>query len=207
MKLNSELRREASDALTGQWGIAAVTSLVLFLLMEGINWGGSRFFPLRIIWLLLLPAFYGYAIVFLDLLREKEVRFQTLFDGFRDYGRIWGTMLLVSLYKFLWLLLLIVPGIIKSYSYSMTFFLLKDEPELKYNAAIEKSMKMMSGYKMKLFLLDLSFIGWAILCILTLGLGFLFLSPYVATAHAAFYEELKEIQTQEVLNVDEKATE
>lgn len=89
----------------------------------------------------------------------------------------------------------------------MTLFILKDEPELKYNAAIEKSMKMMSGYKMKLFLLDLSFIGWAILCILTLGLGFLFLSPYVTTAHAAFYEELKKTQAQEVLNIDEKTPE
>ncbi|MCI1648151.1 MAG: DUF975 family protein [Bacteroides sp.] len=208
MKLNSDLRREASDALIGQWGIAAVTSLVLFLLMEGANLSGNLFAPLRIILLLLLlPVYYGYAIVFLDLLREKEVRFQTLFDGFIDYGRILGTMLLAGLYKFLWLLLLIVPGIIKGYSYSMTLFILKDEPELKYNAAIEKSMKMMSGYKMKLFLLDLSFIGWAILCILTLGLGFLFLSPYISTAHAAFYEELKEIQAQEVLNVDEEATE
>ena len=58
-------------------------------------------------------------------------------------------------------------------------------------AAREKSMAMMSGHKMKMFLLDLSFIGWAILCCFTLGIGFLFLAPYVEASHAAFYEDLK----------------
>ena len=82
-------------------------------------------------------------------------------------------------------------GIIKSYSYAMTSFILKDEPEMKNNAAIEKSMAMMEGNKMKLFMLDLSFIGWAILCIFTLGIGLLFLQPYVAISRAAFYEDLK----------------
>ena len=70
-------------------------------------------------------------------------------------------------YTAFWSLLLVIPGIIKSYSYAMTDFILKDEPEMKNNAAIEKSMAMMEGNKMKLFMLDLSFIGWAILCIFT----------------------------------------
>lgn len=114
-----------------------------------------------------------------------------LFDGFKDFGRVWGTLILVAIYTILWTCLLIIPGIVKSYSYALTPFILKDEPELKYNAAIEKSMRMMDGYKMKLFLLDLSFIGWMILSILTLGIGLLFLQPYMNTARAAFYEDLK----------------
>ena len=85
-----------------------------------------------------------------------------LFDGFNDFGRIVGTKLLQAIYTFLWTLLLVIPGIIKNYSYAMTDFILKDQPELANNAAIEKSMAMMDGNKMKLFLLDLSFIGWAI---------------------------------------------
>ncbi|MGN1264053.1 MAG: DUF975 family protein, partial [Prevotella sp.] len=60
-----------------------------------------------------------------------------------------------------------------------------------YDAAIEESMKLMSGHKMKLFLLDLSFIGWFILCCLTLGIGFIFLIPYMECAHARFYEDLR----------------
>jgi Predicted integral membrane protein len=127
----------------------------------------------------------------LDVIRGIKLDFARLFDGFKDYGRILGTMLLTTVYTFLWTLLLVIPGIMKSYSYAMTLFILKDYPELQYDAAIEKSMAMMSGHKMKMFLLDLSFIGWAILCCFTLGIGFLFLAPYVEASHAAFYEDLK----------------
>lgn len=91
----------------------------------------------------------------------------------------------------MWTLLLVVPGIIKFYSYAMTDFLLKDDSTLCNNAAIEKSMVMMEGKKMKLFLLDLSFIGWAILCTFTLGIGYFFLQPYMQVSRAAFYEDLK----------------
>lgn len=107
------------------------------------------------------------------MIRGIKLDFARLFDGFKDYGRILGTMLLTTVYTFLWTLLLVIPGIMKSYSYAMTLFILKDYPELQYDAAIEKSMAMMSGRKMKMFLLDLSFIGWAILCCFTLGDRFL----------------------------------
>lgn len=73
----------------------------------------------------------------------------------------------------------------------MTVYVLKDEPELKYNAAIEKSMAMMRGHKFDLFYLQLTFIGWALLCILTLGIGFLWLGPYMASSSAHFYQEVK----------------
>lgn len=134
---------------------------------------------------------YGYSIVMLSVMRGGEMNIGGLFDGFNDFGRIVGTKLLQAIYTFLWTLLLVIPGIIKNYSYAMTDFILKDQPELANNAAIEKSMAMMDGNKMKLFLLDLSFIGWAILCLFTFGIGFLFLQPYVQSAHAAFYEDLK----------------
>ena len=73
----------------------------------------------------------------------------------------------------------------------MTPYILRDEPDLSYNAAIEKSMAMMEGHKMKYFLLGLSFIGWGLLCCLTLGIGFFFLLPYIYVAYAAFYEDVK----------------
>lgn len=81
--------------------------------------------------------------------------------------------------------------IIKSLSYFLSSYLLKDNPELKNNAAIELSMQMMKGYKMKLLLLNLSFIGWTFLCILTLGVGLLWLIPYIDASCARFYEEVK----------------
>ena len=177
LKLNSELRAQAREALRGKWPMAAVAALIYSAIAGGLSAipviGGlcSLFVG--------LPVAYGFTIVMLGVCRGKDIDFGVLFEGFQDYGRIFVTMLLV------------IPGIIKSYSYAMTSFILKDEPEMKNNAAIEKSMAMMEGNKMKLFMLDLSFIGWAILCIFTLGIGLLFLQPYVAISRAAFYEDLK----------------
>ena len=186
LKQNSELRAEARVALTDKWVMGAVTTLVF-----GVVSGAASYIPVVGSILVALPMMYGYAIVMLSVMRGGEMNIGGLFDGFNDFGRIVGTKLLQAIYTFLWTLLLVIPGIIKNYSYAMTDFILKDQPELANNAAIEKSMAMMDGNKMKLFLLDLSFIGWAILCLFTFGIGFLFLQPYVQSAHAAFYEDLK----------------
>lgn len=190
LKLNSELRAVSRTTLSGNWMMAALATLVYLLIAGGVSSIPVAGSVLAII--VAYPLAYGFAILFLDLFREgKPIDIGKLFDGFKDFGRVWGTLILVAVYTILWTCLLIIPGIVKSYSYALTPFILKDEPELRYNAAIEKSMRMMNGYKMKLFLLDLSFIGWMILSILTLGIGLLFLQPYMNTARAAFYEDLK----------------
>lgn len=190
LKLNSELRAISRTTLSGNWMMAALATLVYLLIA-----GGGSSIPVAgsvLAIIITYPLAYGFAILFLDLFREgKPIDIGKLFDGFKDFGRVWVTLILVAIYTILWTCLLIIPGIVKSYSYALTPFILKDEPELKYNAAIEKSMRMMDGYKMKLFLLDLSFIGWMILSVLTLGIGLLFLQPYMNTARAAFYEDLK----------------
>lgn len=190
LKLNSELRAVSRTTLSGNWMMAALATLVYLLIAGGVSSIPVAGSVLAII--ITYPLAYGFAILFLDLFREGEpIDIGKLFDGFKDFGRVWVTLILVAIYTILWTCLLIIPGIVKSYSYALTPFILKDEPELKYNAAIEKSMRMMDGYKMKLFLLDLSFIGWMILSVLTLGIGLLFLQPYMNTARAAFYEDLK----------------
>ena len=190
LKLNSELRAVSRTTLSGNWMMAALATLVYLLIAGGVSSIPVAGSVLAII--ITYPLAYGFAILFLDLFREgKPIDIGKLFDGFKDFGRVWGTLILVAIYTILWTCLLIIPGIVKSYSYALTPFILKDEPELKYNAAIEKSMRMMDGYKMKLFLLDMSFIGWMILSVLTLGIGLLFLQPYMNTARAAFYEDLK----------------
>lgn len=186
LKQNSELRAEARVALTDKWVMGAVTTLV-FTAVSSV----ASYIPVVGTILVALPVMYGYSIVMLSVMRGAEMNIGGLFDGFNDFGRIVGTKLLQAIYTFLWTLLLVIPGIIKSYSYAMTDFILKDEPLLANNAAIEKSMAMMDGNKMKLFLLDLSFIGWAILSLFTFGIGLLFLQPYIQSAHAAFYEDLK----------------
>ncbi|MDE6819443.1 DUF975 family protein [Bacteroides acidifaciens] len=189
LKENSELRAEARRALQGKWPMAAVAALIYSVIAGGLS--AIPFIGGLCSLFVGLPVAYGIAVVMFGVFKGKDVDFGVLFEGFQDYSRIFVTKLLQGIYTALWSLLLFVPGVIKHYSYAMTDYILKEEPEMKNNAAIEKSMAMMENNKMKLFLLDLSFIGWAFLCILTFGIGFLFLQPYVQVSHAAFYEDLK----------------
>lgn len=189
LKDNSQLRAEARQALQGKWPMAAVAALIYSVIVGGLS--AIPFIGGLCSLFIGLPVAYGIAIVMLSVYRGKDIDFGVLFEGFQDYSRIFVTKLLQAIYTLLWSLLLVIPGIIKSYSYAMTDFILKDEPEMKNNAAIEKSMAMMENNKMKLFLLDLSFIGWALLAIVTFGIGFLFLQPYMQVSRAAFYEDLK----------------
>lgn len=198
LKLNSELRAEARVALQGKWIMAALAAVIFSAVI-----GGLSAIPILGIFIVLLtlPIIYGFAIVMLNVFKGGDVDFGVLFEGFQDYGRILGTKFLQGVYTFLWSLLLFIPGVIKHYSYAMTDYILKEEPEMRNNAAIERSMAMMDGYKMKLFMLDLSFIGWAILCLFTFGIGYFFLQPYIQVSHAAFYNDLKAQQGTAEINI------
>ena len=203
MDTNQGYKNRALDALKGRWDKAVIAMLIVFAILGfvgniiSIPFGaeGVAGQSVSTLWALLcLPLSWAASVFFLRISRGEEVDYGQLFDGFRgwdEYLRIFLTEFLRGLYTFLWTLLLIVPGIMKSYSYAMTDFVLKDEPELKYDAAIERSMQMMEGHKADLFWLDLSFIGWILLSILTCGIGFLLLIPYMETAHAHFYDDLK----------------
>jgi len=92
------------------------------------------------------------------------------------------------IFVLLWSLLLIVPGIIAAFRYSMSFYILADNPDMGIMEAINESKRMMRGNKWKFFCLNLSFIGWAILGVLTLGIGYLWLTPYIEVTMIAFYD-------------------
>lgn len=195
MDTNQGYKNRALANLDKAWAPAAIATLIFYVVTLAITYSiefgiGSEYSLLAT--LITLPLSYGILVLFLDFARGEKIENSKLFDGYKyGFQRIFTTGLLQLIYTVLWYLLLIIPGIIKSYSYSMTYYILKDNPELKNNAAIEKSMQMMDGHKMDLFLLHLSFIGWAILCLLTAGIGFIFLIPYMYTAQAHFYEDLK----------------
>lgn len=192
MKTSSEFRAAARAALKGNWGETAVFTLVYLIVScaaAGILGMIIPFAGSLIATLLMVPVTFAFTVSFLGLLRGTKVDVGNLFKQFNN--RVFITMMLVSLYSWLWTLLFIIPGIIKGYSYAMTPYLLKDNEELSGEAAINASMSMMSGHKWELFVLDLTFIGWALLCIFTFGIGLLWLQPYQLTSRAAFYEELK----------------
>jgi len=135
----------------------------------------------------------GFAFAFLLLLRNGDDRLTSnMFEvSFRQYWhKVWG-MFLMYLFIALWTLLFILPGIVKAFSYALTPYILEENPDLSANEAIDHSRAMMKGHKFDLFYLYLSFIGWFLLSFLTLGIGFIWLIPYMNTAQAAFYEDVK----------------
>jgi len=133
----------------------------------------------------------GYARFNLELVdRGKEPDLNGLFGYFSHWKNVVLTALLQGLYVFLWSLLLVIPGIVASYSYAMTGYILAECPELTPGEALERSKEMMSGNRFRLFCLQFSFIGWSLLCALTLGIGNLWLTPYRQAATAAFYREI-----------------
>jgi len=124
------------------------------------------------------------------MIRSEQPAFQDLFSAFNMFGRCFLMQLLRSIFTFLWTLLFIIPGIIAVYRYAMAPYLMEEHPDMTAMDAIQGSKQMMTGNKWRLFCLDLSFIGWAFLCTLSLGIGFLWLIPYQNAARAAFYLEL-----------------
>ena len=123
---------------------------------------------------------------------DSKPAFADAFYGFKvKYGRNIGTLLLMGIKIALWSLLLVIPGIIKTYEYAMIPYILADDAEISSKEAFKKSKAMMNGNKWRLFKLNFSFIGWILLAIVTCGVGTFFLVPYVAAANAEFYVELK----------------
>lgn len=137
-------------------------------------------------------AAVGYAKFNLDLVDgEEELKAKTLFRYLPQWKTMLAAGVLKSVYTFLWTLLFIIPGIVAAYRYALTSFILAENPELRASEAIARSKEMMDGQKWRMFCLDLSFIGWIILCLFTLGIGKLWLTPYQQAAQAAFYRDVQ----------------
>lgn len=126
----------------------------------------------------------------LNLARRRPAGVGTMFGSFYDFGRFFTLSILIYFFVFLWTLLLVIPGIIAGYRYAMAPYILRDHPEISPMEAIRRSKEMMAGNKMRLFLLQLSFIGWMILSALTFGILSLWVTPHMAVSEAVFYETL-----------------
>lgn len=188
MKTYSEYKTAARGVLKGNWGMAALTALIYSVIT-----GSTVGFPGLGYFFISLPLLVGYAGTYRRLLTDGDTKLvDNLFEiSINDYLHQMATMALRSIYTFLWTLLLIVPGIIKALSYAMVPYILRDRPELSADETIDLSIRMMHGHKSELFGLYLSFAGWFILSLMSFGIGFFFLAPYVRTTVAAFYEDLK----------------
>ena len=192
---NVELMKMARESLKDKWGIAIATFLI-YALIIGIVELSSETYPFVNLILLLIsgPLSLGIAKFTINISRNQEARIEQLFESFSNFKTSTGAYLLTVLFTLLWTLLLIIPGIIAALSYSMTFYIIADDDSIGAMDAIDKSKKMMYGHKWKYFRLLLRIVGLSLLCILTLGIGFLWLLPYAQVSTTKFYEDIKENQ-------------
>ena len=200
MGTSQDYKNRALANLEGKWGTAAIASLIFFVIYEGVSYAftmpmGNNMtmsYSTQGLWALLCqPLEWGFTVYFLNLIRNEDIRYERLFDGYKDFVRLFLAGFLVTIAVIIGICLFIVPGIIIAMMFSQTEFILKDDKEISAADAIMKSMRMMEGHKAELFWLIFSFIGWFILACLTLGIGFLFLAPYFNSTMAHYYEDLK----------------
>lgn len=211
-----ELKDNAKQSLRGNWGWAIIVFLItaiIFGIFTGaghwldetyINYDGTNIFyqfasPIGSI-LLWIGSFIGLSrnIAFLELRddQKEEKPYMAAFSVFTEnrFGPELINFVLVSIFTFLWTWLLIIPGIIKAYSYSMTPYIVKDmvasDKQVGATDGINASKELMKGHKMALFIFDLSFLGWNILAAITCGIGYLWVTPYYQTAKANFYRRI-----------------
>lgn len=151
------------------------------------------------------PIAYGVASMFLKQTRTGEkMDIGDIFNGFKDdFSNTFLIGLMTMIFTVLWSLLFIIPGIIKSYSYSMAVYIKVDHPDYDWKQCIDESQRMMQGHKWELFVLDLSFIGWLFVGACCCGVGTLWVNAYMAAAHSQFYENLRRTEIMNnVENVD-----
>lgn len=214
MKRNQDYKNAGLAALKGNWEQAILATFILVVISDlmsvgtwafaqidfsGTPWGGPVFTSLFVLvflsflYFLVLPVTVGFINTFNRLYCESDNRILENLRklSFRDMSRSAIVMLLMSLVTSFFSLLLFVPGFIVSLSLFLTPYLLKEYPDMSAVEVLRLSRKMMHGHKMQLFKLQLGFIGWILLNILTLGIGTLWLVPYMMTTMAAFYQDVK----------------
>ena len=205
MKTSSQLRLEACNDLKGQWSSVVVVALIymaiefvvtnalsIWYYIEMMNHKGPIYLSKYLMFLvpfITIPLIYGYQVLFLENMRGKEFSFDTLFSGFKKYTPVFKTMILSGSKVFLYGLLLIVPGVIKCLDYAFVVYIMKDKGVYMHEA-LYLSEQLMKGNRMRLFKLYLSFIGWGLLVLVTLGIAALWVGPYIEATRVRFYNDL-----------------
>ena len=176
------IKAAAKAQIKGSVGTFFLCYLVAGLI-TGVTFGlGGLFLPALIV---------GINMMFLGLIVGVKPQFGDMFKAANLFGRALWLQIIMGIFIYLWSLLLIVPGIIKAFAYSMSFYILADNPNLTAREALNESKRITNGHKMKLFVLELSFIPWFMLCGITFGIASIYVMPYVNATFANFYNAIK----------------
>ena len=136
----------------------------------------------------------GYYLYHLGIRRGQEMPYLTLFDGFSFAGKLILLSIVQCIFIFLWSLLFIIPGIVAAYRYRFAMYNLCENPDMGVMEALNMSKAQTAGFKWQLFVLDLSFIGWNLLCSLTLGILSIWIAPYIAQTDIGFFRQIKSVK-------------
>ena len=194
MKTRSELKALAKQQIKGNIGGLFLLSLIVALIS-----GVCSIIPVvgSIASLIITPAL-SFSIILayykLSLGNGYKPDAGEAFGGFSNFTGAFRVYWAQGIFTFLWMLLLIIPGYIKGIAYSQAMYVLAENPEISGTEAIGKSQDMMRGHKMEYFVLQLSFIGWHLLAILTFGLLYIWLIPYMSATNANFYQSIKPVE-------------
>ena len=207
LKPNSAYKAEARYQLNGRWLMAVLVILITWILTQafasrGVSYtwingqmvrqhvSGANGLASIISLIIAGPLNLGVALYFLKLARVQNSQLEDIFSGFKSFGNAFLLNLIKIIFVFLWSLLLIIPGIIAAISYSMSYYIMNDNPGMSSTDAIKASKELMRGNKGKFFVFVVSFIGWFILGALAFGIGLLWVGAYYNTAKANFYQDL-----------------
>lgn len=186
-----DVKQRARAEIGDNLGILFLCVLVYFAIIYMVSL--ITFFTFGLgVFIVAAPFALGNALIYLDLTQGIKPTIERLFHGFKRFGDSIALYLLISVFTFLWSMLLIVPGIIKGISYSMGFYILADNPSMTGLEAMNESKRIMEGHKMDYFVLQLSFIPWILLAVVTCGIGIFYVEPYVQSANANFYLAIKQ---------------
>jgi len=199
LKTRAEYKEQAKALMAGKYGnvvlilviVTVVVGAITGLFSGGGDYGLTSLASI-IDFLLSVGVSYGFVRLWKNVVDGKESDLQDiLLCGYKEnYVRTLLVQLLVSIFVFLYFLLLIIPGIVKAYSYSLCFYLLHKDHEIKQMDVLKKSEKLMMGHKNDLFMLDLSYIGWYFLGLLTLGILLIWVVPKHQTARMLYLDEI-----------------
>ncbi|MEG1335708.1 MAG: DUF975 family protein [Clostridiales bacterium] len=204
----SDLKQSAKEQLAGKWGTVigcylifiCFTAVLNFVLLFFTDYSVDMkpllaalvdFATITVTLLVTAPLTLGWIYLILKIVRGKLVSVSTIFEGFKRFLPAFLVMFLMQVFISLWALLLIVPAIIKSFSYAMAIYILADDEDISPLDAITKSRKMMVGHKWEYFVLQLSFVVWFLLVCVTFGLASLYVGPYMEVTMGNFYQRLK----------------
>lgn len=197
MRILSNSMTAASNSLAASGDLSEVAGVMQLLMIFQV-----------VCWVIIIIDFIfmlATVHVYIKMSRSPDpVKFSDFIEGLASWGRAILCGLWQTLFVSLWSMLFLIPGIVKAYAYSQMFYLVDEFPEMTIRKSMKLSMKITKGHKMDLFVMDLSFIGWALLVLITFGLASLYVTPYVQmTKVNAFHALLKEAVENGTVTLEE----